>query len=105
MVDRLYNTSKIFGDVTPAISMICTRWKMQAKEVYIGDFQAQTKKPVLFIGNTGDGFTPLVSAYNVSSGFKDSVVLEVNGYGVCIQSSRDSALSTILRRTSSANLL
>jgi hypothetical protein len=82
VVDQLYNTSKIFGDVTPAISMICAQWKMKAKEVYMGNFQANTKKPVLFIGNTGDGFTPLASAYNVSSGFKDSVVLEVDGYGV-----------------------
>lgn len=81
VVDQLYKTSKFFGDVTSAISMICAQWKMSAKEVYKGDFQAKTKKPVLFIGNTGDGFTPLVSAYNVSSGFKDSVVLEVNGYG------------------------
>ncbi len=82
VVDQLYNTSKIFGDVTPAISMICAQWKMKAKEVYMGNFQANTKNPVLFIGNTGDGFTPLASAYNVSSGFKDSVVLEVDGYGV-----------------------
>src|SRR5207248_2019929 len=83
VVDQLYKTSKLFGDVTTAITAICAQWKMRAKEVYKGDFQAKTKKPVLFIGNTGDGFTPLTSAYNVSSGFKDSVVLEVNGYGVC----------------------
>jgi hypothetical protein len=82
VVDQLYKTSKLFGDITPAITATCARWKMMAKEVYKGDFQAKTKKPALFIGNTGDGFTPLTSAYNVSSGFKDSVVLEVNGYGV-----------------------
>jgi hypothetical protein len=85
VVDRLYNTSRLFGDVTPSITAICAQWKMKAKEVYEDDFKAKTKKPVLFIGNTGDGFTPLTSAYNVSSGFKDSVVLEVNGYGVCLQ--------------------
>ncbi|KAH8757512.1 hypothetical protein BGZ57DRAFT_1008778 [Hyaloscypha finlandica] len=53
----------------------------ERQEVYLVDFHAKTKKPVLFIGYTGDGFTPLASAYNVSSGFKDSVVPEVNGYG------------------------
>ena len=83
VVDQLYNTSRLFGDATPAITAICAQWKIKAKEIYDGDFKAKTKKPVLFIGNTGDGFTPLTSAYNVSSGFKDSVVLEVNGYGVC----------------------
>jgi hypothetical protein len=87
VVNKLYNTSKIFGDVTPEITAICAQWKMKAQEIYDGDFKAKTKKPVLFIGNTGDGFTPLTSAYNVSSGFKDSVVLEVNGYGVCNTSS------------------
>lgn len=84
VVDQLYNTSKLFGDGTPAITAICAQWKMTAKQVYEGDFQAKTKNPVLFIGNTGDGFTPLTSAYNVSSGFKDSVVLEVDGYGVSL---------------------
>jgi TAP-like protein len=96
VVDQLYKGSKIFGDVTPAISMICAQWKMKAKEVYDGDFQANTKEPVLLIGNTGDGFTPLASAYNVSSGFKDSVVLEVNGYGVSIRS--PNTMSTVWRK-------
>lgn len=82
-ISQLYNTSRIMGDVTPYISMTCAQWKMGAKERYEGDFEVQTKNPVLFIGNTYDGLTPLVSAYNVSSGFNGSVVLEVNGYGVC----------------------
>jgi len=94
VIDQLYNTSKIFGDDTPAISMICAQWKMKAKEIYTGDFQANTKEPVMFIGNTGDGFTPLDSAYNVSSGFKDSVVLEVDGYGVCITPSAVQGVKT-----------
>jgi hypothetical protein len=81
-VDQLYNTSRIMGDITTAISMTCAQWKFDAKERYEGDFQVETKEPVLFIGNTYDGLTPLVSAYNVSSGFHGSVVLEVNGYGV-----------------------
>jgi len=100
VVDQLYNTSKIFGDVTLAISMICAQWKMKAKEIYMGDFRADTKEPILFNGNTGDGFTPLASAYNVSSGFKDSVVLEVDGYGVIIRSPAFQNLS----KDSQANL-
>ena len=61
--------------------MTCTQWQMEAKGQYEGDFQVERKKPVLLIGNMYDGFTPLKSACNVSSGFKGSVVLEVNGYG------------------------
>ncbi|OBT66462.1 hypothetical protein VE03_03590 [Pseudogymnoascus sp. 23342-1-I1] len=83
-VGQLYNTSRIMGDITTAISMTCAQWKFDAKERYEGDFQVETKEPVLFIGNTYDGLTPLISAYNVSSGFRGSVVLEVNGYGSAI---------------------
>jgi TAP-like protein len=81
-IEQLYNTSKFMGDITPALSMTCAQWQMEAKGRYEGNFQVETNKPVLLIGNTYDGFTPLKSAYNVSSGFKGSVVLEVNGYGV-----------------------
>jgi hypothetical protein len=95
-VDRLYNVSKFMGDITPGFSMACSQWKMEAKERYEGDFQVQTKKPVLLIGNTYDGLTPLVSAYNVSSGLKGSVVLEVKGYGVC-------TLPVVVGRKISAN--
>ncbi|KAK2748950.1 hypothetical protein FQN57_007233 [Myotisia sp. PD_48] len=79
-VDKLSRISRIFGDLL-SIAIACSHWKIEAKERYTGDFQVKTKNPVLFIGNTFDGHTPLVSAYNVSSGFEGSVVLEVNGYG------------------------
>lgn len=68
------------GDVTAALSMTCALWKMQVKERCC-DFQAKTQNPVFFIGNTYDGLTPLISAYNVSAGFEESVVLEIAGYG------------------------
>jgi hypothetical protein len=81
-VRRLYETSRIFGDVTVGSSATCAQWKIEAKERYEGDFRVRTRNPILLIGNTYDGHTPLASAYNVSSGFEGSVVLEVNGYGV-----------------------
>lgn len=81
-VEKLHSTSVIMGDNSDALSMTCAEWKFEAKERYDGDFQVATKNPVLFIGNTYDGHTPIASAFNVSSGFEDSVVLEVNGYGV-----------------------
>lgn len=81
-MQKLIGTSRIVGDITTQISMICAHWKMPAKEIYQGDFHVKTQKPVLIIGNTHDAFTPIVSAHNLSSTFEDSVVLEVNGYGV-----------------------
>lgn len=80
-VDKSYNISSIMGDVAIARYMVCAHWKIKSKESYNGDFVVQTKNPVLFIGNTYDGHTPLRSAYNVSQGYEGSVVLEVNGYG------------------------
>ncbi|RYP37233.1 hypothetical protein DL767_003052 [Monosporascus sp. MG133] len=83
-VERLYATSRIMGDVTPIVTMACAQWRIEPRERYGGRFDGvRTRGPVLFIGNTYDAHTPLVSAYNVSSGFEGSVVLEVNGYGHC----------------------
>ncbi|CAG8954495.1 hypothetical protein HYFRA_00004408 [Hymenoscyphus fraxineus] len=78
---KLIGTSRILGDITPAISMTCAQWKMHAKEIYQGDFHVKTKKPVLILGNKHDAFTPLASAYNLSSTFEGSVVTEIDGYG------------------------
>jgi len=38
---------------------------------------------MLFVGNSFDPATPLVSAVNASAGFEGSVVLVQNGYGHC----------------------
>jgi pimeloyl-ACP methyl ester carboxylesterase len=54
---------------------------MDAKERY--EEKRSDESPVLIIGNTYDGFTPLVSARNVRAGLRRSRVLEVRGYGVC----------------------
>lgn len=95
-INRLHNTSVIMGDNTDSVNMACAQWNMEAKERYEGDFlQIETKNPVLFIGNTYDGHTPIASAFNVSAGFEDSVVLEVNGYGVCVPSLSPSVIKKL----------
>ncbi|XXH01457.1 hypothetical protein Hte_007817 [Hypoxylon texense] len=80
-VKRLYDTSRILGDNAISVYSACQQWKIKPKETYTGDFNVKTKSPVLFIGNTFDGLTPLVSAKNVSSTFEGSALLTVNGYG------------------------
>lgn len=80
---ELSNTSKIAGRSDISISMACAQWELDSKERYEGDFQVSPKNPVLLIANTYDGHTPIQSAHNVSAGFENSVVLEINGYGVC----------------------
>lgn len=81
-LEKLANVSRIMDGVPDGINVPCALWKFQPKERYEGNFQVTPRKPVLIIGNTWDGLTPLRSAHNVSSGFEGSVVLEVNGYGV-----------------------
>ncbi|KAM3438678.1 hypothetical protein NHJ13734_004081 [Beauveria thailandica] len=80
---RLYNVTRILGPLLAGATMTCSQWKIEPKERYKGNFQAAPRKPVLFVGNTYDGATPIVSAHNVSSGIKGSTVLELNAYGHC----------------------
>lgn len=81
-VDRLYEVSHFMGDVAASLQATCAQWGFHAKERYEGDFNVRTENPLLIVNNHFDGHTPLVSAYNVSSGFDGSRVLEVAGYGV-----------------------
>jgi hypothetical protein len=82
--DQMNQDSRWFGDVAVSVPMTCSQWQFGAKERYLGDFNVQTKNPILLIGNTFDPATPLVSARNMSIGFEGSVVLEHNGYGVSL---------------------
>ncbi len=79
---RLGNISRVMGPAEAPVAMTCAQWQIDAKERYQGSFQVAPRKPVLLVGNSYDGHTPIVSARNVSSGFEGSIVLEVNGYGV-----------------------
>lgn len=81
-VDKLTQESWAMGAASVGLSMTCAQWMMEPKERYQGNFQVTPKNPVLLIGNSFDGHTPIRSARNVSSGFTGSEVLEVNGYGV-----------------------
>lgn len=81
-LEKMANISRIFDGVPGYINLPCAQWQFEPKERYTGDFQVTPRNPVLIIGNTWDGLTPLRSAKNVSSGFEGSVVLEVQGHGV-----------------------
>ncbi|KAL7619812.1 hypothetical protein AAE478_010357 [Parahypoxylon ruwenzoriense] len=82
VLDRYRRTSKWFWDWAWGLWVLpCAQWKFQAKERYDGDFHVRTRNPLLFVGNSFDPVTPLVSARNMSSGFEGSVVLQHNGHG------------------------
>ncbi|KAI5863686.1 TAP-like protein-domain-containing protein [Durotheca rogersii] len=82
VLSRFIKTSQWFWDWAWGYWVLpCAQWKFEAKERYEGDFHVRTKNPLLFVGNTWDPVTPLVSAKNVSSGFEGSVLLQHNGHG------------------------
>ena len=85
VMDRLYAVSKIAGSQNGAMHYPCAQWRFGSKGRYEGGWTGiKTRKPVLFIGNTYDPVTSVVSAFNASAGFEGSVALEQNGFGVCV---------------------
>lgn len=80
--DELYSTSRVQGDIQVVAASACAQWRFNAQDRYEGGFEnVTTHHPMLLIGNTLDGHTPLKSAYNASAIFQDSVVLQIDGYG------------------------
>jgi len=75
------NSSPLFGDVAVPQVAKCAQWPFAAKERYEGDFRVKTANPVLLLQNTWDAATSLDSAFNMSSGFEGSVVVEQEGWG------------------------
>ncbi|KXJ86105.1 TAP-like protein-domain-containing protein [Microdochium bolleyi] len=80
-IEHYIESSSNFGNIPTPLSAMCARWPYQAKERYAGDFQVKTRHPVLFLHNTFDAATGRESAYNMSSGFEGSRVVEQVGYG------------------------
>jgi pimeloyl-ACP methyl ester carboxylesterase len=83
-VEYQATVSESFSDVGYEFTWACAAWKMEAKEQYTGNFSVKTKFPILLVNGAFDVATPLVSAFNASAGFEDSVVLTHNGYGVSL---------------------
>jgi len=81
-VEEYKRKSLLCGDISTRDFIVCLQWPFKANGAYIGNFHVKTKNPLLFIGNTYDPITPLISAKNASSGFEGSVVLEYHAYGV-----------------------
>ncbi|ORY71044.1 polyketide synthase 3 [Pseudomassariella vexata] len=81
IMEEFYEISEWCGETVANLVSQCAQWQFDAKERYDGDFQVQTRNPVLLVGNTFDPVTPLAAAQNVSAGFDGSVVLQHNGNG------------------------
>ncbi|KAK1965333.1 hypothetical protein LY78DRAFT_637711 [Colletotrichum sublineola] len=81
VIDRIAGSSRSIGYYGIAIQLLCTQWRIEARETYTGDFKVKTKNPLLIFSNTLDPATPLRSAQNVSETFEGSVLLQSEGLG------------------------
>lgn len=59
----------------------CATWPLQGKDHLNGSFETSTSTPILFISNTLDPITPIQGGRSMSTGFRNSVLLEQNSTG------------------------
>ncbi|KAE8395056.1 TAP-like protein-domain-containing protein [Aspergillus alliaceus] len=96
-LETLVQTSRLLGEVGNGVAMVCSQWKVKAKERYHGNFKVKTKSPVLVIGNTYDSATPFRSAQNISATFEGSALLEHGGWGHATLAQGSSCTSKTIR--------
>ncbi|KAK4247886.1 TAP-like protein-domain-containing protein [Corynascus novoguineensis] len=99
-VERMLETSELFGSQIGSIAAVCPSWPWAAKERYDGGFapgSIKTKTPILLFGNTYDPVTPLPSARNMSAAFEGSVVVEQHGFGHATISQASACTAQVLR--------
>jgi hypothetical protein len=82
--NQVQEISPSTGAVTVSFRLSCAGRTIRPKWRFTGPFVADTSFPILFVANMADNITPLVSARNNSQGFKDSVILIQNSYGVSL---------------------
>ncbi|KAJ0418502.1 TAP-like protein-domain-containing protein [Aspergillus carlsbadensis] len=95
--EALNNESRIVGSSGIVLAQICANWRISAKERYQGDFNVNTRHPMLVVGNTFDTTTPFRSAQNVSAGFTNSVLVENGGFGHGSHAHGSACTSRIIR--------
>ncbi|KAF7333749.1 Abhydrolase-4 domain-containing protein [Mycena venus] len=64
-----------FCDIWGDLRMSCLGWPEYLRNNFTVSFKTNTSFPILFISNTADPVTPLVSAEKMSAGFDGSVLL------------------------------
>ncbi|KZF21501.1 hypothetical protein L228DRAFT_248214 [Xylona heveae TC161] len=82
-LSELRRQSKWVGDIWAHIRLECVGWDPRPKWRFTGPFGGKTAHPMLVIGNTLDPVTPLRNAFNVSSRYANSVVLQQDSEGHC----------------------
>ncbi|KAF2118555.1 TAP-like protein-domain-containing protein [Lophiotrema nucula] len=79
----LEKTSPTSGAIWSTLRIKCLAWKIRAAYRFTGKFGANTSHPILFVSNTADPVTPLVSGRIMSERFPGSVQLIQDSAGHC----------------------
>ncbi|KAH6693468.1 TAP-like protein-domain-containing protein [Plectosphaerella plurivora] len=79
--DEILRLSPSTGALNALHALVCIGRRTHPKWTYDGPLGGTTRHPILFLANSADNITPLVSARNNSAGFPGSVVLVQKGYG------------------------
>lgn len=80
---ELKRDSQMVGDYWASTTMSCAGWKTLTKWKPPAVFTADTSHPLLFVSNSLDPVTPLLSAQRMSHKFPGSAVLQQDSEGVC----------------------
>ena len=80
-LEKAIETSKSAGATMASMRLGCVGWAVEAKWRFAGPFTGNTSHPILFIANTADNVTPLISAKQNAKGFPGSALLLSNSYG------------------------
>lgn len=81
--DVLRSMSSAAGDIWAMLKMKCTAWKIRASYKFEGEYGGNTSNPVLFISNTADPVTPLLSGRIMQAKFPNSALLVNDQAGHC----------------------
>jgi hypothetical protein len=81
-INKILGTSQSIGDISALVTMVVAQWKVDAVEVYGGDFKVKTRTPVLVTSNTWDPVAPLEAAEKLNGLLGGSGLLVNDGYGV-----------------------
>jgi pimeloyl-ACP methyl ester carboxylesterase len=71
------------GALWVTLPLKCIHWPIRSVYRFTGPFSAKTANPILWIGNTADPVTPLVSARKMRQQFEGSGLVVVEGNGHC----------------------
>lgn len=75
--------SSAAGDIWSLLTMKCASWKIRASYKFDGPYGGNTSHPILFVSNTADPVTPLISGRIMHSKFPNSGLLVNDQAGHC----------------------